>query len=181
MFLEYKPEVEHVILGDLMDSRDYGVTLDDELECLELVLSSNAVLLWGNHDLAYTDKPCWEPYARFKDTYAPISELIIPHQNRFKTAHAIDGWLCTHAGISTKLAKYLPDMPLDSGAPEMVAPGSTMNFSDNGLFPGRKSAGSSIMVLVRCSPYTGPEEAMINMAVFSGMILSGNWQSRTRG
>lgn len=35
MFLEYKPEVEHVILGDLMDSRDYGVTLDDELECLE--------------------------------------------------------------------------------------------------------------------------------------------------
>lgn len=120
-FLAYKPEVEHVILGDLMDSRDNGVTLDDELECLKLVLSSNAVLVWGNHDLAYTDKPCWEPYARFKDTYASISELIIPHQYRFKAAHAVDSWLCTHAGVSTRLAKYLPDMPLDSGDPEMVA------------------------------------------------------------
>lgn len=121
MFLEYKPEVEHVILGDLMDSRDYGVTLGEELECLELVLSSNAVLLWGNHDLAYTDKPCWPPYARFKDTYAPISELITPHQDRFKAAYAVDGWLCTHAGVSTMLAKQLLGMPLDSGDPAAVA------------------------------------------------------------
>ena len=120
-FLAYKPEMGHVILGDLMDSRDYGVTLDEELECLELVLSSNVVLLWGNHDLAYTDKPCWPPYARFKDIYEPIPKLIIPHQNRFKAAHAVDGWLCTHAGVSTMLAKQLPGMPLDSGDPAVVA------------------------------------------------------------
>ncbi len=155
-FLEYKPEVEHIILGDLMDSRDYGVSLDDELECLELVLSSNAVLLWGNHDLAYTDKPCWEPYARFKDTYPPVSELIIPHQNCFKAAHAVDGWLCTHAGISTKLSKYLPDMPLDSGAPEMVAAWLNDEFQRQWSVPGKKVGeqqyyGAGPLFAIHCS------------------------------
>lgn len=120
-FLDHKPEAEHVILGDLMDSRDCGVTLDDELGCLELIFKSDAVLLWGNHDLAYTDKPCWPPYARLKNTYEPISELLTPHQNRFKVAHSVDGWLCTHAGVSTMLAKQLPGMPLDSGDPAVVA------------------------------------------------------------
>lgn len=120
-FLSYKPETEHVILGDLMDSREHGITLDDEIECLKLVLASEAVLLWGNHDLAYTGKPCWPPYARFKNTYDPISELIIPRQERFKAAHAVDGWLCTHAGVSTMLAKMLPDMPLACCDPVTVA------------------------------------------------------------
>jgi hypothetical protein len=138
-FLACKPEVEHVILGDLMDSRDYGVTLDYELECLELVLSSNAVLLWGNHDLAYSDKPCWEPYARFKGTYALISKLIIPQQERFKAAHAVDGWLCTHAGVSTKLAKYLPDMPLDNGDLQIVAAWLNNEFERQWLVPGKKT------------------------------------------
>lgn len=136
-FLAYKPEMEHVILGDLMDSRDYGVTLDDELECLELVLSSNAVLIWGNHDLAYTDRPCWEPYARFKDTYARISKLIIPYQNRFKAAHVAENWLCTHAGISTKLAKYLPDMPLDNGDLQMIAAWINEEFQRQWSVPGK--------------------------------------------
>ena len=137
-FLAYKPETEHIILGDLMDSRDYGVTLYDELECLELILSSNAVLIWGNHDLAYTDKPCWKPYARFKDTYSPVSELIIPHQNCFKASHAVDGWLCTHAGISTKLSKNLPDMPLDSGAPEVIANWINAEFQRQCSIPRKK-------------------------------------------
>lgn len=37
-----------------MDSRDCQITLKDELECLELILGSDAILIWGNHDLAYT-------------------------------------------------------------------------------------------------------------------------------
>lgn len=138
MFLEYKPEVEHIILGDLMDSRDYGVTLDDEVECLELLLSSDAVFIWGNHDLAYTDKPCWKPYARINDTYATVSKLIIPHQKRFKAAYAVGGWLCTHAGVSTLLAKMLPDMPLDSGDSETVAVWLNEEFRHQRLVPEKK-------------------------------------------
>lgn len=136
-FLAYKPETEHVILGDLMDSREYGISLDDELECLELILTSDAVLLWGNHDLAYTDKPCWEPYARFKGTYSPVSELIIPHQHRFKAAHAVNGWLCTHAGVSTRLSKNLPSIPLDSGDPEVIAKWINAEFQQHRLIPGK--------------------------------------------
>lgn len=120
-FLEYRPDIEHVILGDLVDSYNYGTTLQGELECLELILKSDAVLLWGNHDLAYTDKPCWKGFSRFPDALPVISKQLIPHADRFKAAYAVDGWLCTHAGVSNTLAKVLPDMPLDTGDPEAVA------------------------------------------------------------
>jgi hypothetical protein len=52
-YLDYKPEVEHVSLGDIVDSRDTKVTADEELASLDLLLASDAVLLWGNHVLAY--------------------------------------------------------------------------------------------------------------------------------
>jgi len=54
-FLAYRPEAEHIVLGDLVDNVRKGITLDDELACLDLLFSSNTKTLWGNHDLAY---PC---------------------------------------------------------------------------------------------------------------------------
>lgn len=120
-FLEYRPDIEHVILGDLVDSFNFGSTLQKELECLALILKSDTILLWGNHDLAYTDKPCWPPYSRFPDSFKPISDMIIPNQERFKAAHAVDGWLCTHAGVSTALAKNMPALPMESHDPEHIA------------------------------------------------------------
>lgn len=64
-FLAYKPEAEHIILGDLVDSRDKAVTFDAELECLELIIASESTLLWGNHDLAYTPEAPWGCFTRF--------------------------------------------------------------------------------------------------------------------
>jgi len=120
IFLEYRPDIEHVILGDLVDSFNFGSTLQKELECLDLILRSNSTLLWGNHDLAYTDKPCWPPYSRLPDSLNPISDMIIPHVGRFRVAHAVDGWLCTHAGVSTLLTKNLPGLPMSSCDPVCI-------------------------------------------------------------
>jgi hypothetical protein len=39
-FLAYKPEVEHVSLGDIVDSRDPLKPFDEELACLDLLLDS---------------------------------------------------------------------------------------------------------------------------------------------
>lgn len=130
-FLSYKPDVKHVCLGDLMDSRDTNISLQADLDCLRFILGSDCVLLWGNHDLAHTDKPCWETFAQPKDTYGPVSSLIRPHQDRFKAAHAVDGWLCTHSGVSKALAHMLPDMPLESGDPAKVAGWINEQFQHN--------------------------------------------------
>lgn len=149
-FLAYKPDAEHVILGDLMDSRDRQITLKDELACLELILDSDAVLVWGNHDLAYTILRPWGDFTRFvgmlpsslveqyKDrsdylrasyddmggnllTIHLFTDLIQSNFNRFKAAYSVDGWLCTHAGLSKAVTTVLPDMPIDSGDSEEIA------------------------------------------------------------
>lgn len=54
-FLTYKQEIEHVALGDYVDS--YFEPVERQVECLQLLLDSKAVLLWGNHDLRYLAKP----------------------------------------------------------------------------------------------------------------------------
>jgi hypothetical protein len=148
-FLSYKPDVEHVFLGDLVDSRDPKATFEDELACLEFVLASDATLVWGNHDLAYTLLRSWKVFTHFsilpqaltdqykdgsdylkscyhefgEDLYAVhlFIDRIQPHFSRFKAAHAVDGWLCTHAGLSSAVTKALPDCPMNSGNPADVA------------------------------------------------------------
>lgn len=144
-FLAYKPDVEHIALGDLVDSRDPHTTLEEELSCLDLLLNSDATLVWGNHDLAYLPEKPWNCFTRFTtlDTheYVARSESLAERyatqghlmardvfeeryqhaRHRFKAAHAVEGWLCTHAGLSTALASDLPDLPLDSGDPLAIA------------------------------------------------------------
>jgi len=45
-FLAYYLEEKHIVLGDLVDSRK-GATSDEELACLDLLLTSDAVLPMG--------------------------------------------------------------------------------------------------------------------------------------
>jgi hypothetical protein len=148
-FLSYKPDAEHIFLGDLIDSRDPKVTFEEELACLELILDSDATLIWGNHDLACTQLRPWGTFTRFQilpqeltNQYKDSSDYlrscyqetggdlcavqlfidrIQTHFDRFKVARAVDGWLCTHAGLSKAVTKELPDCPMDSGDPAKVA------------------------------------------------------------
>ena len=155
-FLAYKPEAEHVALGDLVDSRNPKTTFEDELACLELLLESEAVLLWGNHDLTYTVEKPWSHFKQHSgiihlterwtagDDYLtraseekgflnPFDILTARYEKarsrgRFKAAYGVDGWLCTHAGVSTALTSALPDCPWDCGDMEQIADWLNLEF-----------------------------------------------------
>jgi hypothetical protein len=107
-FLSYKPEEEHVALGDYVDS--FTVPALQQIVCLKLLLESNCVLLWGNHDLHYLPQRPWvcSGYQQdnadiFRDMYVNASE-----NKRLQAAYAVCGWLCTHAGVSPEIAELIP-------------------------------------------------------------------------
>ena len=146
LFFEYKPEKEHVALGDFVDTIKSGITLNDELACLDLLLSSDAVLIWGNHDLTYTPEAPWpcspkhyltvdeaDYYAGYSDylreVYKEIGDIFtrniftdrfLPHRERIKAAYSVDGWLCTHAGVSPEIAEIIPANVISAGTSEIA-------------------------------------------------------------
>jgi len=113
-FLAYKPDEEHVCLGDIIDSRGKMITLAEERACLSLMLESSTICLWGNHELAYLPERPWPCYGNFG--VAAFEEQLNAARSRFLAAYAVDGWLCTHAGVSPKLARRI--------SPEVIAAGS---------------------------------------------------------
>jgi hypothetical protein len=112
-FLKYRPTDTHVALGDLVDSRAKS-DLDEEMACLDLLLNSPSVLIWGNHDLAYLPEQPWSCYGRFGDM--AHREQYQAHRDRFVAAVAVDGWLLSHGGVSPRLAKLMPTEVLAGGA-----------------------------------------------------------------
>jgi predicted MPP superfamily phosphohydrolase len=102
-FLAYKPEAEHVALGDYMDSIMEPV--GRQIETLQLLMSSNVVLLWGNHDLHYLTKQLFQFAGYNSDHAQEFQEILEANVSRFYPAYVADGWLCTHAGVHRILAK----------------------------------------------------------------------------
>lgn len=100
-FLSYKPMETHVALGDYADS--FFMPPDQQLEALKLLLESQSVLLWGNHDLHYLSHP---PF--FSPGYQPdqqLHQIIEANKHRFLAAFVADNFLCTHAGVHSGLVK----------------------------------------------------------------------------
>lgn len=106
-FLVYKPEVEHIALGDYLDS--YTEPQERQIECLNLLLQSKSVLLWGNHDLNYLETPPWTCSGYQWHTHEPLVEIIEANKSRFLAAYTVDGWLLTHAGCHIRVAKHMTD------------------------------------------------------------------------
>lgn len=100
-FLSYKPDVEHIALGDYLDS--FREPQGRQIEALQLLLESDAVLLWGNHDLHYLDNPPWICPGYQHRNPRPCCDLIRANSDRFLAAYAVDGWLCSHAGVNERL------------------------------------------------------------------------------
>jgi predicted phosphodiesterase len=146
-FLAYRPMEEHIFLGDLVDSRQVGVTLDDELEALDLIFASNSTILWGNHDLSYARERPWRCFTSYyihladtgkylsnneylRNLYEEYGYLYVLHvyqekfekqKHRIKAAYAVDGWLCSHAGVSPGIAKLIPKNIIESKDQEKIA------------------------------------------------------------
>lgn len=96
-FLDYKPEELHIALGDYLDS--FIEPQSRQIEALQLLLNSDAILLWGNHDLHYLLTPPFvcTGFQYYKEK--PLQGIIEANKLRFMAAYAVDGWLCTHAGV----------------------------------------------------------------------------------
>ena len=99
-FLAYKPDEEHVALGDYLDS--YIEPLERQLECLNLLMDSGAVLLLGNHECHYLKNPLFQFAGYQLDNVDTIQNILETNLDRFKAAFVADGWLCTHAGVCSQ-------------------------------------------------------------------------------
>ena len=83
---------------------------DKQLECLKLLIASDAVLLWGNHDIHYLPNAPWQCTGfqpRILDVFGDIFSAALKRE-RIIAACAVDNWLCTHAGLHP----YMTDKPL---------------------------------------------------------------------
>jgi Calcineurin-like phosphoesterase len=107
-FLAYKPDHEHVALGDYLDS--FHEPIERQLECIKLLMDSSAVLLWGNHDLHYLRVPLFQ-YPGFQAEHAEMLQTLLEENiGRFCPAHVADGWLCTHAGVHSGITAKNDDV-----------------------------------------------------------------------
>ncbi|MBK5275553.1 MAG: metallophosphoesterase [Desulfuromonadales bacterium] len=142
-FLSYKPEEVHVALGDYLDS--FHEPQVRQIESLQLLLDSDSILLWGNHDFNYHRVPPFFSTGYQFGLEEPYQQLIENHIDRFKAAYSVDDWLCTHAGLAKWLANditnvnVLADMLNDQLAEWMASPCETLD----GIFAIGKSRGGS--------------------------------------
>jgi hypothetical protein len=132
-FLAYEPQEQHICLGDIVDSRGRNkLTMEEELACLDLLLNSPTILLWGNHDLAYLPERPWRCYGNFGEM--AFRDRYQTARSKFSAACAADGWLCTHAGVSPKLAKLIPASVIAGGA-ESIAEWLCVEFERELIVP----------------------------------------------
>lgn len=96
-FLAYRPDALHVALGDYLDS--FTVPFLQQVECLNLLMDSEAVLLLGNHECHYLRKPLFHFAGYQLDHAAEFQDILEYNLLRFKAAYSFDGWLLTHAGL----------------------------------------------------------------------------------
>lgn len=99
-FLAYRPDQPHLTLGDYVDS--FCESIENQIAVVELLAVSQAVMLWGNHDLHYLTNAPWRS-SGFQPQHAErlrgLFEQLLKGR-RLQAAHWVDGWLCTHAGFA---------------------------------------------------------------------------------
>ena len=100
-FLNYKPDVQHIFAGDAVDSWDEPY--ENQLEVLRRLVKSDCVLLYGNHELSY--HPDYRISCSGKHMFGTEHfPQYLTKPERWCVAYNADGYLVTHAGISTKHA-----------------------------------------------------------------------------
>lgn len=104
-FLAYKPEETHIFVGDYVDSFDASDV--DILETLKLCIESNAILLWGNHDLHYLSEPPFMCSGFRHWMKKGLNEIFEEFITRFVPATVVDGFIVTHGGVTEALSNSL--------------------------------------------------------------------------
>ncbi len=104
-FLKHKPDEDHIHLGDICDD---WTAPDSEIEAtIRLAFSKKSKLIniVGNHEIpymAYSPFHCSGHRVGAKKTF----DLIRKHEKEFKLALYVDGYVLTHAGVTSYFRKY---------------------------------------------------------------------------
>lgn len=108
-FLEYKPDEEHLFVGDYTDS--YHATNDQINETMKLIFESNAICLSGNHDNQYyTNSSVKMRCTGFRPEAYSFVHLVETNKHRIKAAVVRDGYIITHGGVTKALSKQFTDI-----------------------------------------------------------------------
>jgi hypothetical protein len=109
-FLAYKPNNEHVFVGDYTDS--FIATDEDIIMTLTLVFHSGAIILSGNHDNQYFKNAggfthCSGYRYKMADRLGILFEM---NKHKMVAAHITDDYIITHAGISKGFGEMFDSM-----------------------------------------------------------------------
>jgi predicted phosphodiesterase len=103
MFLEYKPEEQHLFVGDYTDS--FCATDDEILQTMQLIFNSDAILLSGNHDNQYyRNSTVAQKCTGFRESYSFV-HMIEGYKDKLKASHAVDDYIITHGGVHPNIGK----------------------------------------------------------------------------
>lgn len=102
-FIEHKPEEEHIILGDFMDS--FTASDADIIATFKLAVDSGCTLLCGNHELPYLNNA--HRYFRCSgNRYSPeLFHVVNLYKDLLHGSLVRDNYLLTHGGLSKKHGK----------------------------------------------------------------------------
>lgn len=101
MFLDYKPEEEHIILGDFFDS--YSASDDDIAATFKLAMDSeNVTVVIGNHETPYLPNAHSYFGCSGNRDNPTFKHLMSTYKDRFKMSLVRDNFLLSHGGLSKK-------------------------------------------------------------------------------
>ena len=107
-FLEYKPEEEHIFVGDYTDS--FVATDDQIIQTAKMIFDSNAIVLAGNHDIQYfSNSTASLRCTGYRDNYSFV-HLMQAYKDRIKASYIANDYIITHGGVLKALSKDIDDI-----------------------------------------------------------------------
>lgn len=107
-FLKYKPEEEHIIIGDFLDS--YHASDEDIIDTMKLAIEAGATLCIGNHELNYI-QPQHSYFRCSGYRNNPIfGHYLNQNKHKFNAVLMRDGFFISHGGLSKKHGKNFESM-----------------------------------------------------------------------
>ncbi len=102
-FIEYRPEEEHIILGDFMDS--FSASDEDIIATFKIAVDNGCVCLCGNHELPYLNN-AHRDLRCSGNRYSPeLFHVVNQYKHLLHGALIRDNYLLTHGGLSKKHGK----------------------------------------------------------------------------
>jgi hypothetical protein len=104
-FLEYKPEEQHVFVGDYFDS--YVATDEQIVKTFKMIADSNALMCYGNHELHYlSNAHQYFKCSGIREKSVPLfTHLLSSYKDRLKASFVVDDYLIVHGGLHKKLGE----------------------------------------------------------------------------